>query len=175
MSATDAGDDLPNEFDRLSRLRNDSVTRRAWQSANIFLGTQDDCVRKISDQSLNFDVAGFTNDDGKNPAATRRFSCIVRMLHERASGVRHFKSGGAPLRAFRIRRTVRGDHHAAARSAEVRDRVAASRSLACSRSRTIGLCTSSPRMVSWPFAAELFRLGDGVAHSEAHTEIFRDE
>ena len=86
---------MPNEFDRLRRLRNNSVARRAWQSANIFLGTQDDCVRKVSDQSLNFDVAGFANDNGKESRRDKALQRIVRMVHERASGVRDAKSSGA--------------------------------------------------------------------------------
>ncbi len=40
-----------------------------------------------------------------------------------------------------------------------------------SRSRTIGLCTNSPRMVSELFSGELLRLGDGVAHAETHSKM----
>jgi hypothetical protein len=95
----------------------------------------------------------------------------VRVAHKRTRSICNIKSGRAPFRAFLIGRAVRRDHD-----------TRRCRSCLSERRFPDTLRTQSftdDRIVhefaqdrERTLACELFRLGDGVAHAEAYSEMF---
>jgi hypothetical protein len=99
---------------------------------------------------------------------------FVGVLHERAGPVGHIKAGGAPLDAFPIRRAMRSDHNSSRAGALAVERglgdALASQPLAHNR-----VVHQLAQNREWLLGGELFRQGDGVAHTETHSEIFCDQ
>jgi len=116
-------------------------------------------------------MAWFADDNGKESGGDELLELLVRMAHERARSIGDIKSGCAPLRAFLIRRAVRRNHD-----------TSGCRSCVSERRLPNILCTqplADDRIVhefaqdrERALACELFGLVDGVAHAEAHSEMF---
>src|ERR1700681_1438433 len=116
-------------------------------------------------------MAGFADDNGKESGGDELLELLVGVAHERTRSICDIKSPRAPLRALLIGRAVRRDHD-----------TSRCRSCLIERSLADSLCAQSltdHRIVhefaqdrERTLACELFGLGDGVAHAEAHSEMF---
>jgi hypothetical protein len=171
MKQADKIDNIPDEIDRLGRLRNDPVTSALRKFRNIITGTYDNGFREISDQSFYFDVAGFADDNGKESGGDELLELFVGVAHERTRSIRNVKSGRAPLRALLIGRAVRRDHNTRRpRSCLIERRLA---DVLCAQpladDRIVHEFAQDRERTQ---ACELFGLGNGVAHAEAHSEMF---
>ena len=116
-------------------------------------------------------MAWFADDNGKESGDGKLLELFVGVAHERTRSICNIKSGCAPLRAFLIGRAVRRDHDT-------------SRCRSCLSERRLPDPLSTQPLTDdrivhefaqdreRTLACELFGLGDGVAHAEAHSEMF---
>jgi hypothetical protein len=170
VRATNKIDNLPDERDRLGRLRNNPVTRTLREPRNILRRTQHYRFRKISYQSFDFHMTSLANDDRKVAGLHKSFQLLMRVPYEWTSSIENRGACFVPRLAFRIRHAVRGDHDShGSRSYFIDRRFAdALRSQAFAYNRVVNELTENREL---SLAHELLRLRDGVAHAEADPEV----
>ena len=115
-----------------------------------------------------------TNYHWEKSGRDQALELFVGVLHERAGSVGHLKAGGAPLGAFPIRRAMRSDHDSSRGGAFAVERgfgdALPAQSL--SHNRVVHQLAQNRE---WLLGGKLLRLRDGVAHTETHPKIFRDQ
>jgi hypothetical protein len=169
-SALERAHERPDPVDGLGGLGHDPVTVARLQAMHIVLSQHDVEALEISGQTTNFDVLAQADDHGMKTAIDEAEERAMRVMDQRASGLQDDRtvsvegfqgaSGGA----------VRSDHHGAGGDGS---RIGLDTD---PQARQVGedtfvmheLTENGERFLAGAGAGEL----DGVAHAEAHAEMF---